>query len=189
MSMLWMHRTVHRQKLRRHFHLKNKSSYGRYIVSFLSIFLSPCATYNRDNKSLSRSVASRSVRMQFLLSIAEPIPACEGHLHSRAHGFSHGLPADADVGCCGCDAAACPPIHSLHPFTASRVRERTTSRSLNEGSQQRKIVPSFLDLLALFLLGVCKASWRSDVRADREKRNTLRISVPDGLSKSASRSE
>lgn len=41
----------------------------------------------------------RSLRMLLLFAIAEPIPSCveEKHLHSQAHGFSHGLPADADV--------------------------------------------------------------------------------------------
>lgn len=45
--------------------------------------------------------------------IAEPTPARHKHLHSRAHGFSHGLDADADAAavmlrCCA---------HSQHPRT------------------------------------------------------------------------
>lgn len=92
-------------------------------------FLSPCPTSDRDNESLSKSVASRSVRMQLLFSIAEPIPACERHLHSRAHGFPHGLPADADVDRCGCDAAACPLIH---PFAHSQHPQRGRTGRLQE---------------------------------------------------------
>lgn len=106
-------------------------------------------------KSSPESVASRSVRMRVLFSIAEPIPARERHLHSRAHGLSHGLPADADVDRCGCDAAARPPIrpflHSQHPDC---WRERTpTAVWMTDINRENG---AFALISALFLLGVRK---------------------------------
>lgn len=126
----------------------------------------------------NKSVASRSVRMRVPVSIAEPIPACEEHLHSRAHGFSHGLPADADVEllrlwCCCLPARPSihPCIHSQHPDTEREDQALwdTQNHTLNDGSKQRQTVP-FLHLRPSIISWLCfvRDVWVSRGSDERE---------------------
>lgn len=134
------------------------------------------------DKSLS---ASRLVRMQVLFSIAEPIPAC-----GEASAFSGTWVLTWSACGCWCRLLRLwppihPSIHSQHPILCVCEKERDredlalwdTIRSL-EWVMWREIKQCLR-----FHLEFVELVWRW------KNRNTLRISVPDGLTKSATRSE